>query len=220
MQYKNELDMGEWMFLLTGGVGLENPYENPTKWMSKPSWDELCRLDGLSSYTGLREDLLSHSQDWEKYFNSNTVAEDAIPGEWNTKLTTFQKLLILRVIRSDKLVAGILLFITEKIGSQFIVPPPFDLLSAFMDSECTVPLIFVLTPGADPTVLLLKFADDQGFGARRLNSLSLGQGQGPIAAKMIDEGIKKGNWVVLQNCHLAKSWMPVLEGVSIIVATK
>jgi dynein heavy chain, axonemal len=37
------------------------------------------------------------------------------------------------------------------------------------------------------------------------------QGQAPVAAKMIDDGIRDGHWVFLANCHLMTSWLPTLD---------
>lgn len=53
-------------------------------------------------------------------------------------------------------------------------------------------------------------AEACGMG-KRFNALSLGQGQAPIATRLIEEGVRNGNWVFLANCHLSLSWMPQLD---------
>eukprot|EP00413_Alexandrium_margalefii_P001587 CAMPEP_0204524464 /NCGR_PEP_ID=MMETSP0661-20131031/7391_1 /ASSEMBLY_ACC=CAM_ASM_000606 /TAXON_ID=109239 /ORGANISM="Alexandrium margalefi, Strain AMGDE01CS-322" /LENGTH=606 /DNA_ID=CAMNT_0051530221 /DNA_START=23 /DNA_END=1843 /DNA_ORIENTATION=- len=75
-----------------------------------------------------------------------------------------------------------------------------------------MPLIFVLSAGADPTEYLLTLAADKGY-SDRLHFISLGQGQGPRAEQFIKMGWDTGDWVCLQNCHLATSWMGRLEAI-------
>lgn len=52
---RKEMDKTEYLFFLTGGIGLENKNKNPGQgWLSDKSWDELCRLSDLSKFAGLR----------------------------------------------------------------------------------------------------------------------------------------------------------------------
>ncbi|XP_069698472.1 dynein axonemal heavy chain 7 [Periplaneta americana] len=211
LKNKQQMDVPEWMFLLTGGVGLDNPYPKPVDEMPQKSWDEWCRLDELPRFQGIRVHLEKNPEQWKAIFDHAEPQNIELPAPWSEKLSEFQHLLVIRCIRYDKVVPAVQNFVQFSLGKEYVEPPTFDLTSSFNDSNCCVPLIFILTPGADPTALLLKFADDQGFGANRLYALSLGQGQGPIAMKLIQEGVRNGTWVVLQNCHLAKSFMPSLE---------
>ena len=123
-------------------------------------------------------------------------------------LNDFQRLLLLRTLRLDKLIPAISKFVAHELGQKYIEPPPFDLDGTFKDSTPTSPLIFVLSPGVDPMLSLLKYAETKG---RKVDSISLGQGQGPHAEKMMIAGQKDGFWIVLQNCHLYVSWMTTLE---------
>ena len=102
-------------------------------------------------------------------------------------------------------------YVRNNLGARYTEPPTFDLAGSYADSNCCAALIFVLSPGADPMASLLKFAESRGYGGERTKTISLGQGQGPIAEKLIEEAMKEGTWVVLQNCHLYTSWLPRLE---------
>merc|ERR1719506_443224 len=105
-------------------------------------------------------------------------------------------------------------FVSGHLGAQYTEPPPFSLEECYADSSNISPLVFILSPGQDPMTQLLKFAEGRGFGGKRTQAISLGQGQGPIAQRLISEALSQGGWVVLQNCHLSTSWMPTLEKIT------
>ncbi|XP_003391067.2 PREDICTED: dynein heavy chain 3, axonemal-like [Amphimedon queenslandica] len=182
---RGEVEDESWRFLLTGGVALENPHPNPfPSWLSDKSWGEIVRASNLPELKGLMNDF---SPEWKTLYDSPTPHETKFPNPWEMKVKGLHRMIVLRCIRPDKIVPAVQNFITDKMGQQYIEPPTFDLAGSFSDSHCCAPLIFVLSPGADPMAGLLKFAEDKGFGGSRCQTISLGQGQGPIAAKMIDQ---------------------------------
>lgn len=49
------------------------------------------------------------------------------------------------------------------------------------------PVVFILSPGSDPTADLMKLADRCGFGGGKFKYLSLGQGQEGVSAQSLGE---------------------------------
>uniref|UniRef100_H2ZME4 AAA+ ATPase domain-containing protein n=1 Tax=Ciona savignyi TaxID=51511 RepID=H2ZME4_CIOSA len=206
-----KIDDSVWRFFLTGGVALENPHPNPApEWLQDKAWSEIVRASNLKNLNGLMDHFRTNIKAWQIVYDSATPHSDKFPDKWNM-LSGLDRMVVLRCIRPDKAVPAVQDYIVDQMGRAFIEPPTFDLAGSYNDSTCCTPLIFVLSPGADPMAGLLKFADDRGFGGNRIGTISLGQGQGPIAQKMINDATLAGTWVVLQNCHLATSWMSTLE---------
>eukprot|EP00040_Diaphanoeca_grandis_P037865 m.251013 g.251013 ORF g.251013 m.251013 type:complete len:2401 (+) comp33890_c0_seq1:2-7204(+) len=217
MQDKGQIVAAEWMFLLTGGVGLENPNKIPASWLPTKAWDELCRLNDLgvandsseSHFDQVQKSFETNAVGWKSVYDSLSPQDEVFPAPFH-EISKFHRMCVLRCLRGDKIVPAVTDYVSTIMGNTFVEPPSFDLGGCYSDSVATAPLIFVLSPGSDPTGALLKFADDQGYSSN-LATLSLGQGQGPIALRMIEKATKEGSWVLLQNVHLAVSWMSTLE---------
>lgn len=211
LQGEGEIDGHEWHFLLTGGASNDLINPNPAKaWLSGKSWSELNALSSLPPFNDISEFFVEHLAAFKAIYDSAEAHLAPLPGRLN-ELGRFQKLLVLRSLRPDKLVLGIQDYVIEKLGDRFVSPPTFNLGACFEDSDCFTPIVFVLSAGADPMTNILKLSEDLNYS---VDSISLGQGQGPKAEVMIQAAVEKQNervWVVLQNCHLATSWMARLE---------
>jgi len=150
MKGRGQIDDEVWRFLLTGGVALDTPHPNPAPdWLSDKSWAEFVRASCLTNLQGLMEHVRDNFSKWKQIYDSARPHEENFPDAWNTS-TGLDRMVILRCLRPDKIVPAVQKFIVENMGRTFIEPPTFDLGRSYSDSNCCAPLIFVLSPGADP----------------------------------------------------------------------
>ncbi|OQS02753.1 dynein heavy chain, partial [Thraustotheca clavata] len=183
-------------------------------WLPERVWIGVETLIEINhdAFAPLISSLTTFEESWkESILYSELPHQEPIPGPLNDSLTNFQKLLILRVFREEMLVFGTREFVGREAGTFFTESPPFDLKGCYNDSAPDIPLIFVLSPGADITDYLLELAKAEGKDGPGLKIISLGQGQGPIAEALMKQARETGEWVCLQNCHLAVSWLGKLE---------
>ena len=216
----NPIDADELRFFLTGGIDTGDlAVPNPAPdWLGDKAWGEILRaaeLPTVAARGDLPADVAKDPARWKVLYDSLEPQSEVLPAPWHDAFTPLQRMMVIRAFRPDKVVPAITDFVGAELGSKYVEPMPFDLPSCFEDSSASVPLVFVLSSGSDPMANLLNFAASKKNKTypegMRVEAVSLGQGQGPYAMKNIEEGMKKGFWVVLQNCHLAKSFMPELE---------
>ena len=207
----NAIDEDEYKFLLAGGGLTEKKVANPASdWLSGRSWNEILALSILPTFQGLEEAFKTNLAAFKTLFDSPNPESLPLPGKWETTLTKFQKLHVLKSYRPDRMTIAIQDFISATLGNRFVEPQTGDLGLVFKESNPWTPIIFVLSSGADPASNLYKFAEEMRF-SKKLSTISLGQGQGPRAEALLKESMERGSWVLLQNCHLSPSWMPTLD---------
>ncbi|KAL1453423.1 hypothetical protein WDU94_007563, partial [Cyamophila willieti] len=202
------LDEDLFKYFLTGSLDVTMDSPNPSPdWLSNKIWIDIIQISKLDTLKEFKDSVKKNNKDWKAYYNSKAPQEET--NNYLGQRADLEVLNILKILRPDKVIQGIQIYVSRNLDQKYIMSPPFSLKQSYDDSNMCTPLIFILSAGSDPMDLLLKFNADMQ--APPPLTVSLGQGQGVIAQKYIEEGLKKGLWIVLQNCHVAKSWMKDLE---------
>jgi len=200
-------------FFLKGNISLEAINERvPAQWISPSGWKDLHQLATMENFETILTDIDNNTQEWEKWYRLETPEEASMPCGYSLRLTELQKLLILRCIRQDRVSSGLRNFVIHEMkSSKYVTPPVLEYKRIFRQSTSKLPVVFVLSPGADPGGELQKLGRRVRFFPEKFHELALGQGQAKEAQSLLEMGAKKGHWIVLQNCHLMTSWLPTLE---------
>ena len=212
---EDKIKSTELRFLLAGPsseIQVEPP-ENPTKWISPNDWNSFYnQLHGMTylcdAFKGIDNDFMKNHDKFLPFFESPQNEHTSLPAPYENTLTDFQKLILIKAIRFDKLTNELNYYVGKNLGKEYTEPPSFNLLKSFEDSTNKIPLLFVLSTGSDPKNDFQQLADSMG---RKVEFVSLGKSMDKVAISKIDDTKLKGGWILLQNCHLAISFMPKLE---------
>ena len=121
-----------------------------------------CGFDAGEAFSTLIADLKANIGEWRQWYDMDAPESHPMPQGYSDKLSPLEKMLVLRCFRVDRIVPAIIKFVMTTMGSEYVTPPVLDFMSIYKDSRPLVPVIFVLSPGADPATDIFKLANKLG----------------------------------------------------------
>ncbi|CDI77652.1 hypothetical protein EPH_0029460 [Eimeria praecox] len=203
LQIDGVLQASDISLLLNGGAGLDEKAEAPCpfRWLGQDSkvWLNVLQLsrtsfgrDQIQLFCELPESLSKNEAAWKKWMEDNEPEN-----------------LPIRSMRPDRTVVASARAIDQLLEPKYTEPVTDSVESIWQESSCRVPVIFLLSAGADPTSSIDELAKKK----RKFptDKVSMGEGQEVVAREKIKSGFLSGSWVVLQNCHLGLNFMSEIE---------
>ena len=134
-----------------------------------------------------------------------------MPQGYEETLTPLERMLLLRCFRVDRIYVAITKFVMIEMGQQYVQPPVLDFMNIFKDSTPLVPIIFVLSPGADPQPTSSSSRPSSGWAGPRSSTWRSARARARSRSRCSRWASQRGHWVLLQNCHLLPKWLKTLE---------
>ncbi|WBY55407.1 dynein heavy chain [Plasmodium yoelii yoelii] len=147
---------------------------------------------------------------WKNYYDVLDIENRDIPYyndrlDSSSKISSFIKLCLIRCLREDRTILCANKFVDEVLNRNSDSIKHETLENIFSESSNRKPFLFLLSLASDPTNMIDDFA--KKFKKYPTDKISMGEGQEVIAKEKLKNALISGNWLILQNCHLNKSFI-------------
>ncbi|KAK4887690.1 hypothetical protein RN001_003961 [Aquatica leii] len=179
--------------------------ENVPKWVSSSLKQKLLLLQYNLPKLYMKLQLDKESL-WKKFLEIDDC-EVNFPAHCD--LTEFQKVITVQLLRRSRLYSVMNQCVLNLTSLNSLNSEIIQVSSIYKETIASEPVLFVTTPGTDPSIEIRDFAFTK-IAKEDYIEISMGEGQEAKAFNALLDAAKNGHWLVLKNLHLVTSWLPIL----------
>eukprot|EP00937_MAST-01D_sp_MAST-1D-sp2_P000239 g239.t1 len=213
---------------LKGGAALDinSIRKKPHSWLPDAAWMNAVQLaEDCHMLKGVPDSIARNEAAWRRWYDHNEPETQPVP-DFEAALVNdidagpFRRLLIIRCVRDDRTILAVKGFLKASetveaggvrfaaMGPRYVEPVTDTPDSVLADTAAHIPVIYLLSAGADPTNSIEQLSKRK---KQDVQCVSMGEGQEPVALNAITMAMANGSWVLLQNCHLGLGFMDGME---------
>jgi len=164
-----KLNPSDVSLFLKCGAGIEDR-NKPFNWMEQKTWLNLKALskhkfanEHTFFFKELPDRVNRNEQIWRKWIDENDPENVPVP-DYEEKISADQNighfihLCLVRAMRDDRTLLACQQFIKDVLGEKYVQPTNDSILDMFEESTPHIPVLFLLSAGADPTGQIDDFA--------------------------------------------------------------
>ncbi|EPY36413.1 hypothetical protein STCU_00598 [Strigomonas culicis] len=206
--FPKECSDAEWDFFLDKAIAPEAKKKD----VRVPTFVLPDSIDTFKTFAALFPDMcqkirIQEADVWLEWMRTSSPETDY--PTFLKPLTHFQRLLIMKTFRGDRLVAAMNLVACELLRVDALGGNE-SLVKMIESTDCNTPVLLITTTGADPSQELQSIAHKM-VGKEKFHQLAMGGGQADVALQMVRAAAEKGEWVFLKNLHLVIPWVYTLQ---------
>ena len=216
--YENLFSPGEWEFFC--GVNSADTTDatnqlSPSRSTDNiPTWCDSSCISTINNFKlrfpSLFSQLQLENEEIWIPFARSASCEREVPPSIIKRLTSFQRLLLIQALRPDQLNSAIESFCRESLGFKELFSESLKLKKLILESSCNIPILIMVSPGADPSQELHDIAS-KAIGIEKYFEIPIGQDETESILTTLRECSNNGSWLCLKNLHLAIEWLPNIE---------